>query len=124
MAIDFLRSKKGIKQVIVVRNDVKMSPAKLAVQVAHASLGAAFKAQKKTLSAWENEGQKKVILSAKSKEELLKLDAKCEAMKLNHALIRDAGLTEIDKGTITCLAIGPDTDDKINKVTGSLPLLK
>ena len=112
------------KQVIVVRNDVKMSPAKLAVQVAHASVGTAQKAEKKIFTAWEKEGAKKVVLAVKDKKELLALEEKCKELKLPCALISDAGLTELKKGTTTCLGIGPDKEEQINKVTGSLPLMK
>ncbi len=112
------------KQVIVVRSDVEMSAAKLAVQVAHAAVSAAAKAGKKAVVAWENEGQKKVVLSIKDKKELLLLEEKCRQLKLPYALISDAGLTELPSGTVTCLGIGPAAEDKINKVTGSLPLMK
>ncbi len=122
MAID-LRS-KGIKQVIVVRSDVEMSAAKMAVQVAHAAVSAMLKAGKKTVSAWEKEGQKKVVLTVKNKDELLALEKKCRELKLAHALISDAGLTELAPGTVTCMGIGPAAEVNINKVTGSLPLMK
>lgn len=112
------------KQVIVVRSDIDMSPAKLAVQVAHASLGSSRKAEKKVFSAWEKEGQKKVVLSANDLKTVLELEKKCRKLGIPCSLISDAGLTELQPGTTTCLGIGPAEDDKINKVTGSFPLMK
>ena len=38
------------------------------------------------------------------------------------ALITDAGRTTVEPGTITCLAIGPDSDEKIDKITKELKL--
>ncbi|MFH0832528.1 MAG: peptidyl-tRNA hydrolase Pth2 [Candidatus Aenigmatarchaeota archaeon] len=112
------------KQVIVVRSDLKMSEGKLAVQVAHASLSSAEKVTKKILGAWSEDGQKKIVLKVKSLDELLDLKDKCRKLSLPHSLITDAGLTEFDKPTVTALGIGPDDEKKIDKVTGSLPLLK
>lgn len=117
-------SKGRYKQVIVVRSDLMMSAAKLAVQVAHASFSSAMTAGKKIVSAWEKSGQKKVVLVVKDKKSLLALESKCRELKLSCALISDAGLTELKSGTITCIGIGPDEEKKINKVTGSLPLMK
>jgi PTH2 family peptidyl-tRNA hydrolase len=111
------------KQVIVIRSDIKMSKGKIAAQAAHASLSSAKKCSKKILKAWENEGQKKVVLSA-GMEELSQLKDRCKKLGIPFALIIDAGMTELSAGSITALGIGPEKEDKINKVTGSLPLLK
>jgi len=113
-----------IKQVIVVRSDLRMSRGKLAAQVAHASLEAYKKASFKMISEWSLQGSKKVILKAKNLRHLLSIERSCRKLKLPCALIRDAGKTELKEGTVTCLGIGPAESSKIDKVTGSLPLLR
>ena len=52
-----------MKQVILVRNDLRMPKGKLSSQVAHASLEAALKSNK--LKEWRSKGTKKVILKVK-----------------------------------------------------------
>ena len=113
-----------IKQVIVLRSDIKMSVGKAAAQAAHASVSALYESSDKIVKIWKKEGQKKIVLHAKNKEILLELAEKCKKLRISYALISDAGATELKKGTITALGIGPDEESKINKVTGSLPLLK
>ena len=52
------------KQVLVIRVDLKMSKGKIAVQAAHAAIGAAEKARQhhqSWWSSWLREGQKKVV---------------------------------------------------------------
>lgn len=112
------------KQVIVIRDDISLSRGKIAAQASHASLEAYRKAPKKIVKEWEKMGQKKVVLKAKGIEELLSLRDKCRKLKLPFALITDAGRTETKAGTITALGIGPEKEENIDKVTGSLPLLK
>ena len=110
------------KQIIVIQG-IKMSRGKTAVQVAHASLSAALKASNKILKAWQRDGEKKVVLKADLKK-ITSLIDKCQKLKIPCSLIRDAGRTELRSGTVTALGIGPDLDKKIDKITGSLPLLR
>jgi len=114
------------KQVIVVRTDIEMSVGKTAAQVAHAAVSAAEEAREEKpewLREWLKEGQKKVVLQAASLDELLRLEEKARELGLPTALITDRGLTELEPGTVTCLAIGPAPSDIVDRVTGHLKLL-
>ena len=118
------------KQVIILRVDVGMSKGKLAAQAAHASLEAALKAMQRDkvfkeglFEAWRKEGAKKVVLKVESVEALRKIRDMATQANLINALIRDAGLTEVPAGTITALAIGPDEEKKIDKITKDLNAL-
>ncbi|MEM0160328.1 MAG: peptidyl-tRNA hydrolase Pth2 [Thermoplasmata archaeon] len=114
------------KLVIVVRDDLTLSKGKLAAQVAHASVECAIKAKDKipdVFRGWYREGQKKVVLKVKNEKELFLLKEKAESIGFVTALITDAGLTEVPPGTVTCLGIGPDKEEFLDKITSSLPLL-
>lgn len=112
-----------MKQVILVRNDVNMSTGKLAAQCCHASVSAALESKKKSLQEWAGGGQKKIILQA-TFEEMVDAKKKCDKAKIISYLVSDAGLTELEPGTMTALGIGPDDEKKIDRITGSLKLLK
>ncbi len=109
------------KQAIIVRKDLKLSKGKLAVQVAHAALLAAEKSPWK--EEWQEEGQKKIVLWCNDLKELLSLYGEAKKMHLPCALISDAGLTEVEPGTKTCLGIGPAPEEKVDKLTGNLKLI-
>ncbi|WP_440059031.1 peptidyl-tRNA hydrolase Pth2 [Thermogladius sp. 4427co] len=114
------------KQVIIVRSDLKMSKGKIAVQVAHASVIAAFEAfrnRKEWFDKWWDSGQKKIVVKVGSERELLDLYEKARSMELPASIVRDAGLTEVPPGTLTAVAIGPAPSDLIDKLTGGLKLL-
>ncbi|MDT7892362.1 MAG: peptidyl-tRNA hydrolase Pth2 [Thermoproteota archaeon] len=115
-----------MKQVIVVRSDLKMGKGKLAAQVAHASLSAfleSLKNNSKKVEKWLEEGQKKIVLKVNSLEELMNIYKKAKEKGLIAVIIEDKGLTQLEPGTITCLGIGPDEDDKIDEITSKLKLL-
>jgi PTH2 family peptidyl-tRNA hydrolase len=111
-----------MKQAIVARADLGMGEGKLAAQVAHASLSAYEDASARTRRAWKGEGQKKVVLQASGESELFALAEKADVEGVAHAIVRDAGHTQLDPGTVTALAVGPDEDDRVDAVTGDLSL--
>jgi|SRR3989344_3160794 len=111
-----------LKQVILIREDLELSKGKTAVQCSHASAEAVLKSSKKIIEEWRK-FSKKVVLKVDNEDDLIKYKKEAEKAKLVTALIRDAGLTEIPPGTITCLAIGPDKEEKIDKITGKLKTL-
>lgn len=111
-----------MKQAIVARTDVGMGEGKLAAQVAHASLMAYEEADERTRSRWKGAGQKKVVLKASSERELFELAETARTEGLPHAIVRDAGHTQLEPGTVTALAVGPADDDLVDRVTGHLSL--
>jgi len=121
------------KQVIVVREDLKMSPGKLAVQVTHASVGAYretavnlldFSPEYIATEKWFKEGFRKIVLKVKSEKEILDLKEKCHEEGISYFLVYDFGLTELEPNTLTCIGIGPDLNENIDKITGRLGLYK
>ncbi len=112
-----------MKQAIVVIKSLRMGLGKTASQSSHASVEAVLKSDKKKVEAWKSEGMKKVVLKVETEKELLELKKKAEKLKLVTALIKDAGRTFFKKPTVTCLAIGPDSEEKVDKVAGKLKLL-
>jgi PTH2 family peptidyl-tRNA hydrolase len=111
------------KQVIVLRRDLEISEGKKCVQSAHASLGAYEKADKEIIKKWNSEGQKKVVLEVDSEKDILELFKKAKKEKIPCFLVKDAGLTEVEPGTITALGLGPEEEEKLDKITGGLKLL-
>jgi len=112
-----------MKQVIVVRKDLKMSKGKTAAQCCHACLGAYKKANPDKIKAWESEGYAKIILKVDTLEDLKKVEADANKNKIPNYLVTDQGRTELPPSTVTCLGLGPDTNKKIDKVTKNLKLL-
>lgn len=129
------------KQVIVMRKDLKMRKGKMIAQGAHASLGALLKffevienrdsvtyklqfGKSSLLYAWLNGSFTKICVYVESEKELDDIKAKCDEAGIPNALIVDAGLTEFHEiPTKTCIGIGPWIEEKIDKITGNLPLL-
>ncbi len=112
-----------MKQVMVIRKDLVMSSGKISAMVAHASTEATLKSEDPKVKAWRKDGMKKVVLKVNSKEELLNVKKEADRNNLVTALIKDAGKTQVEPGSITCLGIGPDSEEKLNSVTGKLKLL-
>ena len=115
-----------LKQVIIVRKDLKMGSGKLAAQVAHAAILSSEKARHRNIewfNGWFNLGQPKIILKVTSLEELEKINKLGQFNNLPTAIVRDAGLTQLESGTATCVGIGPAPCYLIDRITGGLKLL-
>lgn len=114
------------KQVIVFRSDLKLSRGKTAAQAGHAAVSAAEEARKhrkEWFDGWLWEGQCKIAVKVTNEKTLTELDEQAKEMGLPCALIVDRGLTEIPPNTVTCLGIGPAPAERVDKITGKLPLL-
>ena len=111
-----------MKQAIVARTDLGMGQGKLAAQVAHASLSAYEDADPSARKAWKGAGQKKVVLKVSGESELFERAERADREGLPYAVVRDAGHTQLEPGTVTTLGIGPAADDAIDRVTGDLSL--
>jgi peptidyl-tRNA hydrolase, PTH2 family len=114
------------KQVLVFRKDLPLSKGKIAAQAGHAAVSAAQDAAvhyKKWWEAWLYEGQRKIAVKVADEKELHELEKAAEEVGLPHALIVDAGLTEIPAGTVTCLGIGPAPAERVDRLTSKLQLL-
>ena len=131
-----------VKQVLVIRKDLNMRKGKIAAQAAHASLKVIVDMMSKEvlypeverwfllmsidagLYKWLDGHFTKVVLYVNSEEELRDLYNKASDKGLPCAFIVDSGFTEFHGNkTATCIAIGPDYSDKIDEITGDLPLL-
>jgi|TARA_B100002003_G_scaffold245604_1_gene273658 PTH2 family peptidyl-tRNA hydrolase len=111
------------KQVILVREDLKLPKGKLAAQVSHASVDTALKSEPEKVKAWKKDGGKKIVLKVDDEKELFKYKTLADDEGLETALIKDAGHTVVEPGTITCLGIGPDEEEKIDRITGKLKMV-
>lgn len=113
-----------MKQVIVVNLSLQMPCGKLAAQVAHASVAALLSSEREAIEAWLSEGMPKIVLESADSTELLALYEQAREKHLPAQIIRDAGRTVLEPGTITCLGIGPASAEVIDSVTGKLGLLR
>lgn len=114
------------KLVVLVRNDLKMGKGKIAAQVGHASVEAALYAEKKNkraFDAWMSSGQAKIVLRVDSLDELLEFGRIAKGNGIHVTSIVDAGRTQIEPGSMTCIALGPAPIGELDKITGELKML-
>jgi len=124
-----------IKQVILIRKDLKMRRGKEIAQGSHASMEFlvsrlrdnkvatgkyGLKLQPDEIS-WIDKGMAKVCLRVESEQALLQFHNKALACGQQSYLIRDSGRTEFGGiPTYTACAIGPGLAENIDEITGDL----
>ena len=136
--MDEAAAERSIKQVIVIRRDLRMRRGKEIAQGAHAAtawlrqrvlqgLTPAGTVDRLELSeverTWLEQSNRKVTVKVGSEDELMAVYQQALRAGLEVHLITDGGLTEFGGvPTRTCLAIGPGYDEHIDPVTGDLEL--
>jgi PTH2 family peptidyl-tRNA hydrolase len=114
------------KQIIVIRADLGMSRGKAIAQACHVAVKAAIVARfmhPDVYDGWDGEGHAKIVCKASSLEELRALEQQAKAAGLPCASIADFGLTELEPGTVTALAIGPAPVEQVDRITKQLKLV-
>jgi PTH2 family peptidyl-tRNA hydrolase len=133
-----LDADRPTKQVIVIRRDLRMRRGKEIAQGAHAATAwladRVLKGMRPNGSvdhlalspaerAWLESSFRKVTVKVNSEEELMAAYHQALEAGLVVHLVTDRGLTEFGGvPTRTCLAVGPDYDDRIDQITGHLEL--
>ncbi len=112
-----------LKQVILIRQDLKLPKGKACAQCSHASVEAVLRADPEIVQQWRAEGMAKIVLKVKNEKELVEYFQAAKDEGIPASLITDAGRTVIAPGTKTCVGIGPDDEEKIDAVTSELKLL-
>ncbi|KAH7841375.1 hypothetical protein Vadar_029070 [Vaccinium darrowii] len=121
-----LDSYEELKMVLVVRQDLKMGPGKIASQCAHAATGLYSElvhSQRSLLRQWELCGQPKIVVTCKNQQEMNKLKEAAESIGLPTFVVADAGRTQVSAGSKTVLAVGPGSKATVDSVTGKQRLL-
>ena len=138
----------NVKQVILVRKDIKMSKGKLAAQVAHASMGAILKLlrsgeihQRLFYSSTDKDNRHRFVCDSEYVQHWLDNSftkiclavpdlatmQHCHRLALQKniptSFIIDEGRTCFSEPTATCCSIGPWDSDQIDEITGDFKLL-
>jgi PTH2 family peptidyl-tRNA hydrolase len=125
-----------VKQVIVIRKDLKMRRGKEIAQGAHASMAWMSERLRRALAgdptalslseaqhAWISRSFAKVCVRVDSEEELRSVHQRALEAGLESHLIIDSGRTEFQGvPTPTACAIGPDVAERVDAITGQLVL--
>lgn len=121
-----------LKMVLIVRKDLGMRKGKIGSQVGHAvqeimldRTGDKPKLREDAwLYEWLADEYPKITVSVNSEAELLAVYAQAQAAGLATHLVQDMGHTEFHGvRTYTAVSIGPAPAERIDPITGKLPLL-
>ncbi len=114
-----------MKQIIAMRTDLNMRKGKMVAQGAHASVAVIVNnVPDPRIDEWLEGSFTKICVRVDSELELLDLYEKAKSAGLLTELITDNGTTEFGGvKTRTCVAIGPDTNERLDPITGHLQLL-
>lgn len=118
------------KQIIAMRTDLNMRKGKMVAQGGHAvalnllMIEHVTIAKEKVMAAWIDDGMRKICVGVDGAEELEVICLRAESAGITVCRVTDRGDTEFNGvPTLTCAAIGPDSVERIDQITGTLKLL-
>jgi PTH2 family peptidyl-tRNA hydrolase len=126
---------KDTKLVIVVRRDLQMNKGKIGAQCGHAAEyfmfdKMAWKGHTASIefsaaeAEWIRSSHAKVVLGAKDEAEFTAVVEAARSSGISVHVVTDAGRTKFHGvPTVTCASFGPDYVERLDPITGHLPLL-
>jgi peptidyl-tRNA hydrolase, PTH2 family len=128
---------EDVKQVIVVRKDLRLRRSEMAAQVAHASMkflldnDESERGDELTVklsleeASWLQGSYKKIIVGVNSEADLKNLLFRAEMAGVStYTVTQKSGSKSEDTiETVVCAAFGPDESSSIDKITGHLKLI-
>ena len=133
-----VKDKTRVKQVLVIRRDLKMRRGKEIAQGAHASMGFLTTRILRTLDScnspyaymhdheryWIKNGHRKIGCKVDTLEDIMEIKRLCDEAKIECHVVEDHGITEFHGvQTVTAVAIGPDYDELIDPITAAIKSL-
>lgn len=114
-----------MKQIILMRTDLGMRKGKMIAQGAHASMKAVvLHYEDPRIVEWLSGSFTKVVVKVDSEEQINNIClAAIEAGLIAESIVDEGRTTFHGVPTLTCAAIGPDTDENLRNITGDLKLL-
>ena len=128
----------AFKQVFIINSDLNMGRGKIGVQIAHAEVyymdeillyveGDAPENEKlfERFVAWREEehGLMKKIILKTTEIEMKKILCDLAVKEIEKFAVYDAGLTQIEPGSFTCIVVEPLEEGKCDELFGHLKLL-
>eukprot|EP00300_Choanocystis_sp_HF-7_P002138 c11669_g1_i1.p1 GENE.c11669_g1_i1~~c11669_g1_i1.p1 ORF type:complete len:256 (+),score=62.29 c11669_g1_i1:39-806(+) len=113
------------KLTVLVRQDLGMSVGKIVSQCAHAVLAAyreGLVQNPSMIGEWQSEGEPVIVLTVGSLQQLNDLAVQARQHNIRVNAVQDAGRTQVEPGTVTVVALGPDRVSRIDAITRNLPL--
>ena len=110
------------KAYYILRQDLNMTTAKLAIQVGHGTDMVHAFSTFDTYMLWKLQDRRKIVLSIKTETKLNNLITLLQEEKILYREIDDIGLTELDGQTTTGIVIMPIAEDKLPKRVQRLQL--
>ena len=111
------------KQVIIIRKDLKMGCGKMCGQAAHGSILSMIISNQDVTNDWINEGMRKIVLKTNSLEELQDLNKRLTENNIKSTFVNDFGLTQVEHGTATTLAVEILDENIIDEYINEFKLL-